>query len=195
MTVYQDIREVVFTQGDIRAAVARLGIQISRDYQDRDLVLVSVLRGGAFFVTDLARAIPAYLSLDFMAISRYGPRARGEKGVRILKDLDEDILGKDVILVEDIIDTGLTCAYLVRILNERSPRSLKVCCLLDRRERRLVNLPLAYVGFKVSDAFLVGYGLDYREMYRNLPFIGLLTDGARERLSPSSTTPTGQGSR
>ena len=191
--MYQDIKEVVFTQGDIKAAVARLGTQIARDYQGKDLVLVSVLRGGAFFVTDLARSIPAYLSLDFMAISRYGPRARGEKGVRILKDLEEDILRKDVLLVEDIIDTGLTCAYLVRTLNQRSPRSLKVCCLLDRRERRLVDLPLAYVGFEVSDAFLVGYGLDYREMYRNLPFIGLLTDEARERLSV--TTPTGQGSR
>jgi len=191
--VYQDIKEVVFTQGDIKAAVARLGAQIARDYQGKDLVLVSVLRGGAFFVTDLARSIPAYLSLDFMAISRYGPRARGEKGVRILKDLEEDILRKDVLLVEDIIDTGLTCAYLVRTLNQRSPRSLKVCCLLDRRERRLVDLPLAYVGFEVSDAFLVGYGLDYREMYRNLPFIGLLTDEARERLSV--TTPTGQGNR
>jgi len=165
---------VLLSEGQISEAVARLGREIAADYIGRDLALVTVLRGGAFFLADLCRAVELPLSLDFMAISSYGPQV--EDAVRITKDLDDTIEGRDVLMVEDIIDTGLTLNYLMRVLRQRSPASLAVCTLLDKDARRLVDLPIAYRGFSVPDRFLVGYGLDLGGLWRNLPYIATLSD-------------------
>lgn len=164
------IERVLFSTDAIQKRVAELGRQISQDYKGKEPVLVGVLRGVFCFMADLMRAISLPVSVDFMAISYYG---RGE-GVRITKDLDLDIRGKDVLLVEDIVDTGMTLHFILRYLESRGPASLRVCALLDKRVRRIADVPLHYVGFEVPDEFLVGYGLDYLEKYRNLPFIGIL---------------------
>ena len=153
--------------------MSELGAEISRDYADRTPVLISVLKGSFMFLADLARAITVPVNLDFMAITRYGAGKRGGV-VRIEKDLDQAIAGREVVFVEDIVDTGLTLGYLVRNLQAREPAGLAVCTLLDRRVRRLANLPIRYTGFEVPDRFLVGYGLDHREQYRNLPYLGAL---------------------
>lgn len=149
-----------------------LGRQISSDYAGRQLVLISILRGSVFFATDLARQIDLPLSLDFLSISSYGENSEGV--VRITKDLEENIAGKDVLVLEDIIDTGFTLKYLLRTLGGRNPKSLEVCTLLDRRARRIIEVDLKYVGFEIPDKFVVGYGLDYRQRYRNLPYIGVV---------------------
>ncbi|GBD11248.1 Hypoxanthine phosphoribosyltransferase [bacterium HR23] len=164
------IERVLFSADAVQKRVAELGRQISQDYKGKEPVLVGVLRGVFCFMADLMRAISLPVSVDFMAISYYG---KGE-GVRITKDLDLDIQGRDVLLVEDIVDTGMTLHFLLRYLESRGPASLKVCALLDKRVRRIADVPLHYVGFEVPDEFLVGYGLDYLEKYRNLPFIGVL---------------------
>jgi len=176
---HADILEVLFSAEVIRARVAELGAAISRDYAGKDLLLACVLRGAVFFVTDLARAITIPMSLDFLAISSYGaaagaPASPGGSGVvRIVKDLDESIDGKDVVVVEDIVDTGLTLGYLLKVLRARGPASLAICTLLDRPARRIVDHPIAYRGFEIPDRFVVGYGLDHRQRFRNLPFIGI----------------------
>ena len=167
-----DVIEVLFTEDQIRARVQELARQISGDYKDRRLVLVSILRGSVFFATDLARQIDLPLSMDFLSISSYGEGSEGI--VRITKDLEENIAGKDVLVIEDIIDTGFTLKYLLRTLAGRNPKSLEVCTLLDRRARRIIDLELQYVGFEIPDKFVVGYGLDYRQRYRNLPYIGIV---------------------
>jgi hypoxanthine phosphoribosyltransferase len=164
---------VLFTREQIRGQVARLARQISRDYAGREPVLVTVLKGGIFFLADLARALTVPLTLDFLAISSYGPGVAGGE-VRITKDLDESIVGRDVLVVEDVIDTGLTLSYIVQSLASRRPASLKVCILFDRPRRRLVDLPIDYVGFELPDRFVVGYGLDWRGKYRNLPYVAAL---------------------
>jgi hypoxanthine phosphoribosyltransferase len=161
---------VLLSAEAIRKRVRELGHQISQDYQGKEPVLVGVLRGVLCFMADLLRSITLPVSVDFMSISPFG---QGE-GVRITKDLDLDIREKDVLLVEDIVDTGMTLHFLLRYLETRGPASLRVCALLDKRVRRIAEVPLHYVGFEVPDEFLVGYGLDYREKYRNLPFIGVL---------------------
>ena len=161
-----------------RARVRELGDAISRDYAGRDLVLAGVLRGAAFFLIDLARAISIPVAVDFIAISSYGPSSKASGVVRIVKDLEEEIAGRDLLVVEDIVDTGLTLGYLLRILRERGPASLKVCTLLDRNVRRIVDPPVAYRGFVVPDKFVVGYGLDYHQRYRNLPCIAVLRSPA-----------------
>jgi len=166
---------VVISEEDLRQRVRELGAEISRDYADRTPVLISVLKGSFIFLADLARAITVPIELDFMAITRYGAGKRGGV-VRIEKDLDLTITGRDVLFVEDIVDTGLTLGYLVRNLHAREPAGLAVCTLLDRRVRRLANLPIRYIGFEVPDRFLVGYGLDDRERYRNLPYLGALPE-------------------
>lgn len=165
---------VLLTAEQIADAVARLGREIASDYAGRDLTLVTVLRGGVVFLADLCRAIDLPVTLDFMAISSYGPGASGS--VRITKDLDDAIEGRDVLMVEDIIDTGLTLNYLLRVLRQRRPASLAVCTLLDKDVRRIVDLPIEYRGFSIPDRFVVGYGLDLHGLWRNLPYVATLKD-------------------
>ncbi len=175
----RQIRQVLLSEEQIRVRVRELGAQIRRDYEGRDLLLVTVLKGGFYFLADLTRALDIPVIIDFMAITSY----RGGKGstgaVRLIKDLDEEMTGRHVLLVEDIIDTGLTASYLIRSLQAREPADLAICTLLDKTARRIVeSLPIRYRGFEVPDVFLVGYGLDYRQLYRNLPYIGVLEDNA-----------------
>jgi len=176
--------EVLLTDEQIRTRVAELAREISRDYAGKDLVLVTVLKGGVFFLADLSRALEIPAAIDFMAISSY--TAESPSGVaRLLKDLDEDTTGRHVLLVEDIIDTGLTAAYLMRVLQTRNPASLAICTLLDKTARRIVpTLPIRYRGFEIPDVFVVGYGLDYRQRYRHLPYIAVLKDGPEASLPP-----------
>jgi hypoxanthine phosphoribosyltransferase len=165
---------VLYTARDIRERVRDLGGAISRDYAGRSPVLISILKGGAMFHADLLRAIGVRARVDFMSISSYGAGASGV--VRIMKDLDEDIGGQDVIVVEDIADTGLTLSYLLSTLRARDPASLEVCALLDKSVRRITPIDIRYRGFDCPDRFVVGYGLDYEERYRNLPFIMAVDD-------------------
>src|SRR5579862_3970574 len=167
-----EVGESLITAARLRARVRALGRRIARDYADRELHLVTVLRGGLFFLTDLARAIDRPLTLDCLAISSYSSEARGS--VRITKDLEESIRGRHVLVVEDIIDTGLTLAYIRRNLLVRDPASFGICTLLDRPYRRIVDIPVDYVGFEIPDTFVVGYGLDWRGKYRNLDCIATL---------------------
>jgi hypoxanthine phosphoribosyltransferase len=178
-----DMAEVLVPEAELQAKVRELGEQISNDYAGTDLVLISVLRGGFIFLADLCRAITLPVTIDLMAVSSYGPGARPSGVVKIMKDLDESIAGREVLVIEDIIDTGLTLSYLLRNLEPRAPASLKVCVLLDKPARRIVDLPIAYRGFEIPDKFVVGYGLDYRQTYRNLPFIATLTKEALDRLN------------
>jgi hypoxanthine phosphoribosyltransferase len=170
-----DIGEVLLTEAQIAAKTAELGRRISQDYAGRNLTLVSVLKGSLPFMADLMRQISLPLRIDLMEVSSYGGIATESSGlVRIIKDLSASIADEDVLLVEDIIDTGLTLNYLVRYLRGKSPASLKICTLLDKPARRLVDIPVDYVGFEIPDQFVVGYGLDYAERYRNLRFVGVL---------------------
>jgi hypoxanthine phosphoribosyltransferase len=164
---------VLWDEGRIAERVREMGAAISADYAGREVILVTLLRGGLFFLSDLCRAVADPVRLDFMAISAYGAPAQGG-GVRITKDLDEDIEGKDVLIVEDIIDTGLTLNYLLGVLRSRKPRTLQVAVLLDRDQRRIADVPLAYRGFHMPDTFVVGYGLDLKGRYRNLPYVGVV---------------------
>ncbi|MGH2663726.1 MAG: hypoxanthine phosphoribosyltransferase [Actinomycetota bacterium] len=165
---------VLYTAGDIRERVRELGQAITRDYAGREPVLISILKGGAMFHADLLRAIDLEASVDFMSISSYGAGSSGV--VRIMKDLDEDILEQDVILVEDIVDTGLTLTYLLSALRAREPASLEICTLLDKAARRITPVDVRYRGFECPDKFVIGYGLDHAEVYRNLPFIVAVED-------------------
>jgi hypoxanthine phosphoribosyltransferase len=170
---------ILYTAGQIRDRVRDLGGAITRDYAGRQPVLISVLKGGAMFHADLLRAVDLEASVDFMSISSYGAGSSGV--VRIVKDLDQDILGQDVILVEDIVDTGLTLSYLLGTLRGRDPASLEVCALLDKSARRITPIDIRYRGFDCPDRFVLGYGLDHGERYRNLPFIVTVEDvGALE---------------
>ncbi|MBI4297249.1 MAG: hypoxanthine phosphoribosyltransferase [Chloroflexi bacterium] len=171
------IERVLFSTNQVQKRVAELGRQISQDYAGTQPVLVGVLKGVLCFMGDLMRQISLPLSLEFMSISHFG--AGGADGVRITKDLDSDIQGKHVLVVEDVVDTGMTLNYLLNYLSTRQPASLEVCTLLDKRVRRLVDVPIRYVGFEAPDEFLVGYGLDYLERNRNLPFIGVLKPEAK----------------
>jgi hypoxanthine phosphoribosyltransferase len=170
-----DVAEVLITEDQIRDKVRELGTRLSIDYADRHLTLVSVLKGSLPFMADLMRALTIPVTIDLMEVSSYGGATTETSGlVRILKDLSSSIEGKDVLIVEDIIDTGLTLNYLLRYLRGKNPRSLRICALLDKPARRLVEIDIAYRGFSIPDQFVVGYGLDYGEFYRNLPFIGVL---------------------
>jgi hypoxanthine phosphoribosyltransferase len=170
-----DVAGVLVTEEQIRKRVGELGAQISADYAGRELTLVSVLKGSLPFMGDLMRAISIPVSIDLMEVSSYGGTATESSGlVRILKDLSSPIEGLDVLIVEDIIDTGLTLNYLIRYLGGKKPRSLHICTLLDKPARRLVDIPIDYLGFTIPDQFVVGYGLDYGQHYRNLPFVGVL---------------------
>jgi hypoxanthine phosphoribosyltransferase len=176
-----DVAEVLLSEEQIAAKVAEIGRQISEDFAGRELTLVSVLKGSLPFMADLMRRITLPLRIDLMEVSSYGGTATESSGlVRILKDLSAPIDGRDVLIVEDIIDTGLTLNYLIRYLKGKNPRSITVCALLDKPARRLVEIPLDYVGFEIPDAFVVGYGLDFGEVYRNLRFVGVLRPEAYE---------------
>ena len=172
------LAEVLFTEEDIRKRVAGLGRQIASDYADKKPVLVGVLRGAIVFMVDLMRSIDAPLAVDFMAVSSYGASTRSSGVVRILKDLDTVIEGRHVLIVEDIIDTGLTLQYITELLWARHPASLRIVTLLDKPEGRKVDIAVDYVGFTIPNKFVVGYGLDFSEIYRNLPYIGVLKPAA-----------------
>jgi hypoxanthine phosphoribosyltransferase len=175
-----DIKSVLLTEEQIQARVAELGAQIGNDYRDlcpasgQDLLLITVLKGAVLFVTDLARAIPLPTQFEFMAVSSYGSSTSSSGVVRILKDLDRDINDRDVLIVEDVVDSGLTLSWLSRNLTTRHPRSLRVCTLLRKPDAVGANVEIAYVGFDIPNDFVVGYGLDYDERYRDLPYIGTL---------------------
>ncbi|MFI5261635.1 MAG: hypoxanthine phosphoribosyltransferase [Candidatus Limnocylindrales bacterium] len=170
-----DVAEVLITESQVRAKVAELGAQLSNDYAGRDLTLVSVLKGSLPFMADLMRAISIPVQVDLMEVSSYGGTSTETSGlVRILKDLSASVEGRDVLIVEDIIDTGLTLNYLHRYLRGKDPATLRICTLLDKPARRLVEIQIDYRGFTIPDQFVVGYGLDYGEFYRNLPYIGVL---------------------
>jgi len=166
--------EVLVGAEELQRRVVELGEQISRDYAGKRLLLVGVLKGAVFFLSDLMRYIDIPVEVDFMAVASYGSATDSSGVVRILKDLDVAIEGRDVLIVEDIVDSGLTLQYLLRNLGSRGPSSLEVCALLTKPERRKVDLPARYVGFEIPDRFVVGYGLDYAEQYRNLPFVAVL---------------------
>jgi hypoxanthine phosphoribosyltransferase len=170
------IGEILVQPDDLKQKVRDLGAQISVDYADRDLLLVCVLKGAVFFLADLMRHINIPCEVDFMAVSSYGSETDSSGVVRILKDLDRPIAGRDVLIVEDIVDSGLTLQYLMRNLGAREPASLEVCALLTKPDRRKVELPTRYVGFEIPDKFAIGYGLDVAERYRNLPYVAALSD-------------------
>ena len=176
MTMHDDIMKVLVSEEELKAKVAELGAQISKDYEGKNLVLVSILKGSVVFMADLMRAVTIPCNIDFMVVSSYGGSNTVTSGlVKIIKDLDGDLSGKDVLIVEDILDTGNTLHQLTKMLKERNPASLKVCVLLDKPARREQEIYADYVGYTIPDAFVVGYGLDYAEEYRNLPYIGVLS--------------------
>jgi hypoxanthine phosphoribosyltransferase len=170
------IGEALVPEEQLQRRVRELGEEISRDYDGKDLFLVGVLKGAVFFLSDLMRAIDVPCEVDFMAVASYGSSTDSSGVVRILKDLDATIEGRDVLIVEDIIDSGLTLSYLLRTLKAREPRSLEVCALLTKPERRKVELPIRYTGFEIPNKFAIGYGLDHAERYRNLPYVAALDE-------------------
>jgi len=172
--VLGDIAEVLIDEKTLAAKVRELGERISEDYEGRELLLVSVLKGSVVFMADLMRAVTIPVRLDFMSVSSYGSGVKTSGVVKILKDLDNPIAGLDVLIVEDILDSGMTLNYLREILQQRGPSSMRIVTLLDKPERRKVDIAADYLGFRVPDEFVVGYGLDYNEKYRNLPFVGVL---------------------
>ncbi len=171
---WDDISEILISEEQLAARIAELGRQITADYEGKPLVLLGVLKGAVLFMVDLAREIKLPLEIDFMATSSYGASTKSSGVVRIVKDLDESIEGKHILIVEDIVDSGLTLAYILRMLEARRPASVRVCGLLLKDREREQDVPVDYVGFTIPDAFVVGYGLDFAERYRNLPFIGVL---------------------
>jgi hypoxanthine phosphoribosyltransferase len=172
--VSDPIGETLVEADRLAERVRELGAEISADYADRDLLLVGVLKGAVFFLSDLMRHIDVPCEVDFMAVASYGSSTDSSGVVRILKDLDAPIEGRDVLIVEDIVDSGLTLSYLLRTMRAREPRSLEVCALLTKPERRKVDLPIRYTGFEIPNRFVIGYGLDYGERFRNLPFVAVL---------------------
>lgn len=170
----QDIKEILISEEQLAAKVAELGAQISRDFAGKNLLMVSVLKGSVVFMADLMRQITIPARIDFMAVSSYGAGVKTSGVVRILKDLEIPLEGYDVLVVEDILDSGMTLNYLRGILKERNPKSISIATLLDKPDRRQVDITPDYVGFVIPDEFVVGYGLDYSEKYRNLPYVGVL---------------------
>jgi hypoxanthine phosphoribosyltransferase len=169
------IRQVLYTQEQIQARITELGQAISKDYAGRNPLMIGVLKGVLFFMADLLREVTVPAEVDFIAISSYSKEAREQGMVRLMKDLDASISGRDVLFIEDVIDTGLTLNYLLQNLRARQPASLEVCVLFNKSSNRLLNIPIKYQGFDLPPLFVVGYGLDFRERYRNLPFVGLLS--------------------
>jgi hypoxanthine phosphoribosyltransferase len=170
------IAEILVQADDLQHRIRELGAEITRDYADRDLLMVCVLKGAVFFLSDLMRAVEVPCEVDFMAVASYGSSTDSSGVVRILKDLDAPIEGRDVLIVEDIVDSGLTLQYLLRTLSARGPATLEVCALLTKPERRKVALPTRYVGFEIPNRFAIGYGLDHAERFRNLPYVAALSE-------------------
>ena len=170
----KDLDRILVTEEEIKESVRKLGAKITEDYKDKTPVFVCILKGAALFFSDLLREVDLPLSVDFMAISSYGSSTKTSGVVRILKDLDHDVLNKDVLVVEDIVDSGLTLTYIQKVLIERGACSVRLATLLDKPERRKTSLEVDYACFKIPNEFVVGYGLDYQEKYRNLPFVGVL---------------------
>jgi hypoxanthine phosphoribosyltransferase len=171
---HPDIAEILVQPDDLQHRVRALGRQISEDYADKDLLLIGVLKGAVFFLSDLMRQIDVPCEVDFMAVASYGSSTESSGVVRILKDLDAAIEGRDVLIVEDIVDSGLTLNYLLRTLRTRGPASLEVCALLTKPDRREVDTPVRYIGFEIPNRFAIGYGLDHAERFRNLPYVAAL---------------------
>lgn len=169
----EKIRELISAE-DVAAKIAQMGEQISKDYEGESVYLLCILKGGVFFTTELAKHITVPVNIDFMSVSSYGGETVSSGIVRIVKDLDTPIEGKNVLIAEDIIDTGRTLAYLMEHLKQRKPKSLKLCTLLDKPERRVSDVKVDYTGFEIPDEFVVGYGLDYDQRYRNLPYVGVI---------------------
>ena len=165
---------ILLSEEEVDKRIQQMGEIISKEYEGKQLHLVCVLKGGVFFMCELAKRINAPVSMDFMAISSYGSDTKSSGIIRIVKDLDESITGKDVLVVEDIVDSGRTLSYLLEMLKDRKPNSLRLCTLLDKPQRRVVEVEVNYTGFKIPDEFVVGYGLDYAQRYRNLPYIGIV---------------------
>jgi hypoxanthine phosphoribosyltransferase len=172
----EQIGDILVSAEDLQRRVSELAADVSRDYVGKDLVLIGVLKGAVFFLSDLMRQLEVPCEVDFMAVASYGSATKSSGVVRILKDLDAVIEGRDVLIVEDIVDSGLTLRYLLRNLGARNPRSLEVCALLTKPARRKVDLPTRYVGFEIPNRFAIGYGLDHGERYRNLPYVAALND-------------------
>lgn len=170
----QERVRVLLSEEEVDRRIREIGEQISRDYAGKSIHLVCVLKGGSFFMCELAKRITVPVSLDFMSVSSYGSDTKSSGVVKIVKDLDEPLKGKDVLVVEDIVDSGRTLSYLLEILQERGPASLRLCTLLDKPDRRVIDVKVDYTGFQIPDEFVVGYGLDYDQMYRNLPYIGVV---------------------
>lgn len=170
----KDIQEVLFTEEQLDRRVREIAAQIEKDYEGEEIMLIGVLRGSFVFMADLSRRIDLPCTLDFMAVSSYGKGTSSSGQVQITKDLSSDITGKHIIVVEDILDSGNTLSYLLKLLEQRNPASIRLCTLLDKPERRVKEVKVDYSGFTIPDAFVVGYGLDYAEQYRNLPYIGIL---------------------
>lgn len=166
--------DVLISEEELIKRTKELGAKISEDYKDTEISVICVLKGGVMFMTDLVKELEPKVSMDFMAVSSYGNETSSSGIVKIVKDLDEPIEGKDVLIVEDIIDSGRTLSYLVKVLNERKPNSVKIVTLLDKPDRRVVDVDVEYVGFTIPDHFVVGYGLDYMQHYRNIPYIGVM---------------------
>ena len=166
--------KVLIPEDEIKAKIAELGAQISRDYAGKKLHMICVLKGGVFFLTELAKNITIDVTLDFMSVSSYGDETKSSGVVKIVKDLDQPIEGRDLLVVEDIIDSGRTLSYLLKILKDRKPSSVKLATLLDKPDRRVVDVDVDYVAYSIPDLFVVGYGLDYQQKYRNLPYIGFV---------------------
>ena len=173
--MHGDIKTILLTSEQIAARVREMGAEISRDYAGRDLLMVSILRGSVVFMADLIRAITIPIRLDFYAVSSYGAGAKSSGVVRVLKDLDQSVENQDVLIVEDILDSGRTLSYIMNLMETAKPASVRLCTLLDKPERRVEPVTCHYTGFTVPDEFVVGYGLDYAERYRNLPYIGVLS--------------------
>ncbi len=165
---------VMLTEEEVDAKIQEIGERITRDYAGKQVHLVCVLKGGSFFMCELAKRIQLPVSLDFMSVSSYGSDTKSSGVVKIVKDLDEPLAGKDVIVIEDIVDSGRTLSYLLKILQSRGPKSLALCTLLDKPDRRVIDVNVDYTGFEIPDEFVVGYGLDYDQRYRNLPYIGVV---------------------
>lgn len=174
----KQVEKVLISEEQLEKRVKELGEQINKDYKGKNLLIIAILRGAVVFASDLIRQVKLPLAIDFMAVSSYGASTKSSGVVRILKDLDEEIGGKDVLIIEDIVDTGLTLHYLIENLQSRKPNSIKVCCFLDKPTRRTADVEVDYVGFSIPDEFVVGYGLDYAQKYRNLPYIGVLKQEA-----------------
>ena len=168
------IGEVLVAEDELARRIAELGAEVSRDYAGKDLILLGILKGAVLFLSDLLRHIEIPAEVDFMAVSSYGSATKSSGVVQILKDLEEPIQGRDVLIVEDIVDTGLTLRYLLGILEDRGPRSIEVCTLLSKPAARVVDVPVRYAGFEIPNAFVVGYGMDYQQRYRGLPYVAVL---------------------